>query len=271
MLNFYEKWYIFYNMEKAIHFFNSNGARIAAILQDSSGKKDAPVFILCHGHGSHKNSKTFVSLKEKLEKQGISTFCFDFSGHGESEGKLEDITCTKAIDDISRAVRFLQKEGYPKIGLVGSSFGAFASIVVAAQTPEIFALAMKSPALDYSNWKGRMIRTYGKNWERERRVVFTTSSVQCMLDSEHLDAFVKDASQYNLFAISKNIKIPVSIVHGGNDEVAPPELSKKISQIIPNCTLSIIGGADHEYTNNGTFDKMIGAFEKFIIHVSHQK
>lgn len=258
-------------MEKAIHFFNSNGSKLAAIVQCSSEKKDVPIFILCHGHGSHKNSKTFASLKEKLEKHGVSTFRFDLSGHGESEGKQEDITCTKAIDDVLCAVRFLQKEGYSKIGLVGSSFGAFASIVVASRTPEIFALAMKSPALDYSAWKGRMIRTYGKNWESERRVVFTTSSMQCILDSGHLDAFVSDAMRYNLFAVAKNIKIPSCIVHGGNDEVAPLELSRKISQIIPNCTLSIIDGADHEYTNTGAFDKMIDALEKFIIHVSHQK
>lgn len=258
-------------MEKKLYFKCLDGAKRAAIFSGDFENKSSPVFILCHGHGSHKNSKTFVSLKEKLEKHGVSTFRFDFFGHGESEGKLEDITCTKAIDDILCAVRFLQQEGYSKIGLVGSSFGAFASIVVAAQTPEIFALAMKSPALDYSNWKGRMIRTYGKNWESERRVVFTTSSAQCMLDGEHLDAFVSDAMRYNLFAAAKNIKIPSCIVLGGNDEIASPELSRKFSQIIPNCMLSIIEGADHEYTNTGTFDKMIAALAKFIIHISHQK
>lgn len=255
-------------MEKAINFKSSDNTERAGIFSGDFENITAPVFILCHGHGSHKNSKTFVSLKEKLDGDGISTFRFDFFGHGESEGKLEDINCTRAIDDVLCAIRFLQKDGYRKIGLVGSSFGGFAAIIAASKTPEIFALALKSPALDYSAWKKRMIRDFGENWERDRHVVFTTSSVRCILDSERLDAFVKDALKYNPFEAAKRVTAPAFVVHGGNDEIAPLELSQKFSEIMPNCELSAVDGADHEYTINNTFDKMIGALAEFIIRIS---
>ncbi|GAH38486.1 unnamed protein product, partial [marine sediment metagenome] len=87
--------------------------------------------ILCHGFSTCKDSYTYVRLEEILNGKGISTFRFDFFAHGESEGEFEDITISEAVDDILNAIRFLKESGYLKIGLVGSSFGGIASVIVA--------------------------------------------------------------------------------------------------------------------------------------------
>ena len=252
-------------MEQAVTFRNSRGSKLVAILSNPSGQKDAPIFILCHGHGSSKNSQTFLSLKEKLGQAGISTLRFDFFGHGESEGSFEDFTATQAIADTTTAVTFLKTEGYSKIGLVGSSLGAFASILVGAKLPGIVAVALKSPTLDLTIWKSRMIDKFGKNWERVKSIEYKTSNIQASLSEARLDAIVRDATQYDIFETARNVKAPTLIVHGENDETVPVEISKKIAAAMPNCTLTIIKGADHEYTTNNTFDEMIDAIVQFLI------
>ena len=90
-----------------------------------------------------------MRLEEILNKNGISTFRFDFFGHGESEGKFEEITTSEAVDDIQNAIQFLKASGYKKMGLVGSSFGGLASIIAASKTNDLYVLALKSPVSDY--------------------------------------------------------------------------------------------------------------------------
>lgn len=254
-------------MEKLVNFQNSKGTKLVGLIDNPSEKKDTPVFILCHGHGSNKNSKTFVLLKERVSREGVSTFRFDFYGHGESEGKFEGINATQAVDDITSAVNFLKNEGYSKIGLVGSSLGAFASIVVAARTPTILALALKSPTLDLKIWKERMIGKFGQDWEQNRYIVFKTSSVERKLAEAQLDAFVADGLKYDIFQTARDVKSLTLIVHGEKDETVPIETSKKMSAIIPNCKLVVIEGADHEYTVGHAFDQMIEALAQFLLTV----
>ena len=88
-------------------------------------------------------------METMLNQKEISTFRFDFYGHGESEGKFEDITLSEAINDVHKAIHFLINAGYERIGLVGSSFGGFASLIAASELPELILLALKSPVSDY--------------------------------------------------------------------------------------------------------------------------
>jgi len=75
-------------MKEKLFFKNSKGNKLCGIL--SSVNKDR-IIILCHGFSSNKDTQTFPIL-EKIFNKNISTFRFDFYGHGESEGKFEDIT-----------------------------------------------------------------------------------------------------------------------------------------------------------------------------------
>src|SRR3989344_2609660 len=184
---------------------------------------------MCGGHGSHKNSDTFLALQAKLTPAGISTLRLDLTGHAESEGNFNEVGVTQATQDILSAIHFLKHEGYTKIGLIGSSFGAFACILAAAKTPGIFGLALKSPTIDYSDWKERMIRAYGKNWAEDKTVLFETSAVKSKLNETDLNFFAADAKQYDAFKAAASITCPTLIVHGGADEAAPVELSQKLA------------------------------------------
>ena len=136
-------------MEEKVYFNDSKGITICGILSNLTSSKTKPVIILCHGFGPGKESRTSIRLQEVLNSHEISTFRFDFFGHGESEGNLAEITISKAVNDILNAISFLKKQDYSRIGLFGSSFGGICSILVASKSDDLFVLALKSPVSNY--------------------------------------------------------------------------------------------------------------------------
>src|SRR3989338_7186738 len=131
-------------MQEKSYFSNSKGNKICGILSNPTSELSTPVIILCHGFTTSKNNFTNTKLEKMFNEQKISTFRFDFFGHGESEGNFEDITISEAVDDISNAIRLLKNLGYSKIGIVGSSFGGMAALLVASKIDDLFVLALKS-------------------------------------------------------------------------------------------------------------------------------
>ena len=102
-------------MKKKIFFKNSKGSKLCGILSNPTSQKEKSIIILCHGFSTSKEGRTYVRLEQILNGSGISTFRFDFFGHGESEGKFEEITTSEAVDDIQNAIRFLKESDYKKI------------------------------------------------------------------------------------------------------------------------------------------------------------
>ena len=250
-------------MEEKVYFKNSKGLKLCSILSNPTSSKEKPIIILCHGFSTSKNSHTYVRLQEILNKYQISTFRFDFFGHGESEGKFEDITISEAVDDILNAIKFLKNQGYTKIGLVSSSFGGIASLMAASKTDDLFILALKSPVSNYEEkeyatkskeeleeWRNRGFRYYVSGDGRKLKLNYT---------------FFEDFKNNNGYEAAKKIKIPTLIVHGDNDESVPIEQSKKTASLIENCKSEIIEGADHRYSKPEDFEKMLDLISKFII------
>jgi len=221
-------------MQNKLFFKNSKGNKLCGILSNPTSSKEKPIIILCHGFSSSKDSQTYIRLEKRLNDKGISTFRFDFFGHGESEGKFEDITISEAVDDVLNAIKFIRDLDYKRSGLFGSSFGGMAAIIAASKTRDLFVLALKSPVSDY----------HGKIITNEM-----------------------DSKKNIGYKAAKKIKIPTLIVHGDKDKTVPIEQSKKTASLIKNCKLEIIKGADHRYTNPKDFEKMIDLVTKFILRI----
>lgn len=250
-------------MKRKIFFRSSKGHRLCGILSDSAGDIRRPMIVLCHGFSTSKDGRTYMRLEEKLNQQKFSTFRFDFFGHGESEGKFAEITISEAVDDVRSAIRFMKDTGYTRLGLMGSSFGGFASILTAGRSDDLFVLALKSPVSDYL---GLLIaRDHDIDVETWRREGFIT--VEGM-DGKSLRlnySFFADAERKNGYAFAENIKVPTLIVHGDRDETVPLEQSRKTAGLIPCCDLKVIKGADHVYSMPKHFEQMIGLISGFII------
>ncbi|MBI2129769.1 alpha/beta fold hydrolase [Candidatus Woesearchaeota archaeon] len=253
-------------MQEKLFFENSKGNKLCGILSNPTASKDRPIIILCHGFSSSKDSKTFVELEKILNEKGISTFRFDFYGHGESEGKFEDVTISEAVDDVLNAIKFLKQKGYKKIGLMGSSFGGMASLLAASKTNDLYVLALKSPVSDYLREIIAQISKYPLNVWKKQGFIYYTNSKGNKFRLNY--SFFEDAKTVSGYEAAKKIKIPTLIVHGDKDESVPIEQSIKTAKLIKNCKLEIIKGADHRYTNPEHFEKMLSLVSGFIIENS---
>ncbi|MDO8538567.1 MAG: alpha/beta fold hydrolase [archaeon] len=252
-------------MEK-LFFKDSKGNKLCAILSNPAENTSNPIIILCHGFTTSKDNFTNRTLEKILNEKEIATFRFDFFAHGESEGKFEDVTVSKAVDDILSAIKFVKNAGYKKIGLFGSSFGGIASIIAASKSNDLYILALKSPVSKFeeqvtftmtkqelSEWKKKGYKEHISGAGKKFRLNYT---------------FFEDFKNNDGYKVAKKIKIPTIIVHGGRDKEVNIEQSQKISKIIKNCELQIIELADHSYTNPAHFENVIKLISDFVIEHS---
>ena len=253
-------------MKEKIFFNNSQGNRLFGILSNPTSQRERPIIILCHGFSTSKDSQTYVRLEKILNERGISTFRFDFFGHGESEGKFEEITVSEAADDIQNAIKLLKESGYKKIGLVGSSFGGMASLIIASKTDELYVVALKSPVSDYMGLIiARANQGEIKTWKKKGFIDITGAHGEKLKLNY---SFFEDSQKLNGFKSAQKIKIPTLIVHGNKDETVPIEQSKKTTHLIENCRLEIIEGGDHLYSEPRHFERMLDLISTFIIENS---
>ena len=197
-------------------FKNSKGSTLSAIYEGEN--RNAKVVVLCHGYESSKDKETNRLLAEKLVERDISVLRFDFTGHGQSEGNMADITPLQELDDLNCAVKNLGKEDP---GLYGSSFGGYIALLYASDN-SISALALKAPVSDYT--------------DKESSFVAARSS-----------QFFEDVKSINLYKKVKNISCPCLIIHGDRDDVVPLRQSKKLYQsLVCDKRLQVIHGADHD-------------------------
>ena len=59
--------------------------------------------------------------------------------------------------------------------------------------------------------------------------------------------------------------LPTLIVHGDADTTVPVHQSEKLCQVIKNCRLEIMKGADHRYTKDSDFEKKVALVSEFVV------
>jgi uncharacterized protein len=250
-------------MEEKVFFDNGKGDQLCGIISNSTGNKNNPIIVLCHGFTTQKNNSTNLALTKILNNEGINTLRFDFFGHGESKGKFENITVSEGANDILQAISFLKKEGYSEIGLFGSSFGGISSLIAASKTDDLFVLALKAPVSDYkSKRKITMGEEKIQKWKEDGFYIHVnTKGTKFRLNY----TFYEDFDNNLVYDVADKIKVPTIIIHGDKDKAVPVNQSKKTALLISDCQLEIVSGADHRFSKKADFEKMLKLISGFII------
>lgn len=143
---------------KKVNFVTRDGVTIVANYYPNQNSKFAAILI----HMRPKTKESFDDFAKLLQKEGYTALAIDLRGHGDSVesifGKLDYQKFNldeekKSIDDLVAASLFLEKNGYPKENqfLVGASIGANLSFQFLSENPEIKAVVLLSPGLNYRN------------------------------------------------------------------------------------------------------------------------
>ncbi|MGB6162732.1 MAG: alpha/beta fold hydrolase [Pseudonocardiaceae bacterium] len=95
-----------------------------------------------HGGGiTREEGGFFTRLAAGLAEAGVASLRFDLRGHGESEGRQEDLTLAGVLGDIRAAVTLVRSEASTqRVALLGTSFSGGICAYYAATHPTDLAL-----------------------------------------------------------------------------------------------------------------------------------
>lgn len=248
-------------MPKKIFILDSKWNNICWILSTPS-KESTEIVLLCHWLTLSKDCDVNVKLTNKLTERNVATFSIDFYGHGESDGEFEDITITKASENIKTAVNYLRDQWFKRIGIMGESFGGLASCIATSQKNDISCLVLKSPVSDYVEVEKRRKTPEQIAMRKEQWYVIHTNGRWHKLKINY--SFREDIQNQNAYDIAKKLTMPTFIVHWDADTTVPFEQSQKLTKMIPDCNLEIVSWANHRYTEPGQEDKAVDLIVKFI-------
>lgn len=210
---------------------------------DFYSEDDDRVVIMMHGFtGDRHEWGTFDMAAQALFDEKYSVLNFDFGGSGESDD--DSLAVWKQIDDANCAITYAQRRGFKKIGLLGLSLGGMIAAKVCddrIKTAVFWAPVthpIENPRKKYNteqlqeiDEKGYITYCRDKGFRRE-----------IIIDKQMLE----DRVNVDPKELLENIRCPVLIVHGDEDDRVPLEGSKNAMQYLPlESRLVIVNGANH--------------------------
>ena len=122
-------------MEQVVTFL-SDGLTLRGVLHVPDGAKGPrPALILCHGFGGSCRGAGHPELARALEGAGYVALRFDFRGCGESDGAKGSVICMEEVDDLRRAIDFVDTQpsvDRARLGVIGASLGGSVAMHVTA-------------------------------------------------------------------------------------------------------------------------------------------
>jgi pimeloyl-ACP methyl ester carboxylesterase len=233
-------------LDEKIFFNNSHGEKLVGIMSHFSESNE--IVIIVHGYASSKNGANNKWIFGALNEAKINSFRIDLSGCGESEGKFEDQTITKTIDDVKSAIKCMQEKGFDKIDLLGESSGGMSVIGASLKNKNINKLILIAPSMDFVYQR---VKKFGQDaidrWKDNGHIIYT----KC--DGTKLKinySFFEDAKNNIVVKKANQLSMPVLLIYGSDDQTIPADNCRKFAQGLKNSKVIELNGAEHVLMKN---------------------
>jgi pyridoxine 5-phosphate synthase len=130
-----------------VSFSASDGVTIAGEFYEAAARPAAGVVLV---HMLSRGRGDWGGLPEWIRDAGISALAIDLRGHGQSSGSAGDLQAM--IQDVRAAAQWLSTRPNVRgdqIAIVGASLGASLALLAAVELPQVRAIGLLSPSLDY--------------------------------------------------------------------------------------------------------------------------
>lgn len=199
------------------------------------------VVVVGHGVTANKDRPFLTALADALAARNIASLRFSFAGNGNSEGRFEESTISKEVDDLGAVIDALEGR---RILYVGHSMGAAVGVLRASRDPRIRALVSLAGMVHTADFVQR------KFGEQEPGASLMWDKPECPLSQ----AFVDDLTAIDsVVAQAARIEVPWLLVHGDADSVVPLRDAADVraaAQGRPE--LVTLPGVDHVFSSAGT-------------------
>lgn len=203
---------------ESVSFITKDNIAIAGWFIPSK-TKNAKTIILLHGYPADKGdilpSLSFLNQKYNL-------FLFDFRYLGQSGGKYSTAGA-KETEDLLAAIRFLKTRGIQDVGIWGFSLGGAVALMTAPKSPEIKAIVSES---SYASLNLMALELYRIPVLRYPLAYLTGLWAKIFLGI--------DLKNISPLESSKNLRIPILIIHSKNDNVIPFKNALLLQEALKN-------------------------------------
>ncbi|MBY0497136.1 MAG: pyridoxine 5'-phosphate synthase [Cyanobacteria bacterium] len=130
-----------------VSFSPADGVTIAGELYEASSRP-APAVVLVHMLSRSRGD--WRDWPDRIRDAGITALSIDLRGHGQSTGSAQDLQVM--VQDVRAAVHWLGTRPNiraDQIAIVGASLGATLALLAAVDVPQVRAIGLLSPSLDY--------------------------------------------------------------------------------------------------------------------------
>lgn len=210
-----------------------------------------PMVILMHGIFASKNINPTPALARGLAKAGIASIRFDFDGHGQSDGRRQDMTIEKEIADAKAIWDFIQTLPYVEgVGLLGHSQGG----VVASMTAGRLAAAGIAPDGVVLIAPGSVIKEAcqgGKFFNARFDPADPPEFIRCLVFMKLGREYLLTTQQLDIYGTAAAYKGPVLLLHGSRDGTVPMWCSERFKKTYGDlATLQVVEGENHTITRH---------------------
>jgi pimeloyl-ACP methyl ester carboxylesterase len=217
------------------------------------------VVVYVHGFASHQRGEKALYFGERFLAQWCAYLTFDLRGHGASGGMMEELTISRAIEDLD-TVLVWARERFSRCIVIGSSLGGQVAAWAAARRPEaVAANLLIAPAFGFYENRVRDLGEEGlARLLAEGRATIRNEWVTVTVGR----ALVDDAARYPVDRLITSYRTPTLIVHGTDDASVPVAGSVDFVRRSAARPLELVvfGGGDHRLTDRkaAIFDAMAG-------------
>lgn len=244
---------------------NKHGEKLVGTLHES-GTTD--IVILCHGFRSTKETDVIQNLAAALENARISSFRFDFSGNGESEGSFQYGNYLREVEDLHAVAQHFCGQKRVVRAIVGHSKGGGVVLLYASKYHDVKTVVNCSGRYDLkSGIEERLGKDFMERIKKDGFIdVYKSGKFLYRVTEESLMDRLNTNMHEACLQIDSGCR--VFTVHGSADEIVGVESAHEFAQIIPNHKLHIIEGANHSFTQHQ--NELASVVVDFIKEAFHQ-
>jgi len=231
-------------MAAAEYLHTAQGRRLAYHLTAGNG----PTVVFLGGFMSDMSGTKAVYLQDWAQKKGRAFLRFDYSGHGQSDGRFVDGTIGQWAEDAVAAITGLTRG---PVLLVGSSMGGWISLLVARAMPDKLAglvgIAAAPDFTEDSMWAGFS----------DAQKAELSAQGRLELPSEYDDGpyvitknLIEDGRRQLVLRAPLSLPFPVRLLQGTADQDVDQKVALRLLDHAegPDIRLTLVKGADHRFS-----------------------
>ena len=253
------------NYKRSKYFTTSNNKKIKYLFI----KKNSEITVVFfHGFMSDMIGAKPTSIQKFCKKHKLNFLKFEYSGHGKSTGKFIEGNISKWTNEAKKLIKSKTKKDKNLI-FIGSSMGSWIALNLfhsfRKKLKGFIGIASAPEFLEELMWK--------KLSKKIKKIIMTKK----IYHLEHgkftyplTKQLILDGRKNKVLNNKINLKIPITLFHGTNDEVVPISFSRKIFKISKNSVKKLvkIKNGDHSLSRKNDLKKICNGLNQMLNYSS---